>query len=91
MDMDLLQKVANGELTPAQADAEQKKRKQKPLTMKKADKGGISVYGLGRFPVTLYPSQWIRLRDETIDGKPALDAVYALAEEMLLAEAADAA
>ena len=24
-------------------------------------KGGVSVYGLGRFPVTLYYEQWVRL------------------------------
>lgn len=28
------------------------------IRMKVADKGGLSVYGLGRFPVTLYKSQW---------------------------------
>lgn len=33
----------------------------KPITMKVADKGGLSVYGLGRFPVTLYKEQWIKL------------------------------
>jgi hypothetical protein len=30
-------------------------------TMKVSEKGGLSVYGLGRFPVTLYPEQWERL------------------------------
>ena len=29
--------------------------------MKVSDKGGLSVYGLGRFPVTLYKEQWIKL------------------------------
>lgn len=33
------------------------------LTMKVTDKGGLSVYGLGRFPVSLYRSQWERLLD----------------------------
>lgn len=33
----------------------------RPLTMKVSDKGGVSVYGLGRFPVTLYAGQWDRL------------------------------
>jgi hypothetical protein len=28
-----------------------------------SEKGGVSVYGLGRFPVTLYYEQWIRLLD----------------------------
>ena len=31
------------------------------LRMKVSEKGGVSVYGLGRFPVTLYKEQWIRL------------------------------
>ena len=35
--------------------------KNKTLSVKVAAKGGISVYGLGRFPVTLYASQWERL------------------------------
>jgi hypothetical protein len=29
------------------------------------EKGGVSVYGLGRFPVTLYYEQWTRLLDAT--------------------------
>jgi hypothetical protein len=31
--------------------------------MKVSEKGALSVYGLGRFPVTLYKEQWIRLLD----------------------------
>lgn len=31
------------------------------LTLKVTEKGGLSVYGLGRFPTTLYASQWERL------------------------------
>jgi hypothetical protein len=31
------------------------------LEFKVGQKGGVSVYGLGRFPVTLYYEQWIRL------------------------------
>jgi hypothetical protein len=34
------------------------------ITMKVSDKGALSVYGLGRFPVTLYQSQWERLLGE---------------------------
>lgn len=30
-------------------------------TIKVTAKGGVSVYGLGRFPVTLYKSQWLKL------------------------------
>jgi hypothetical protein len=33
----------------------------KALSIKVSEKGGVSVYGLGRFPVTLYKSQWDRL------------------------------
>ena len=38
--------------------------KQGPLTVKRSEKGAVSVYGLGRFPVTLYGSQWERLLGE---------------------------
>jgi len=31
------------------------------LSFKVSEKGGVSVYGLGRFPVTLYAEQWERL------------------------------
>ena len=34
---------------------------EQPIRLKIADKGGLSVYGLGRFPVTLYKEQWVRL------------------------------
>jgi hypothetical protein len=31
------------------------------ISLKVSEKGGVSVYGLGRFPVTLYKEQWIKL------------------------------
>ena len=31
--------------------------------LKVSEKGGLSVYGLGRFPVTLYQEQWLKLMD----------------------------
>ena len=31
------------------------------LDFRVGEKGGVSVYGLGRFPVTLYYEQWNRL------------------------------
>jgi len=31
------------------------------LTLKVSEKGGVSLYGMGRWPVTLYRSQWERL------------------------------
>jgi hypothetical protein len=36
-------------------------RRSGELEFKVGEKGGVSVYGLGRFPVTLYYEQWIRL------------------------------
>ncbi len=35
------------------------------LEFRVGEKGGVSVYGLGRFPVTLYYEQWIRLLEAT--------------------------
>ena len=32
-----------------------------------SEKGGVSVYGLGRFPVTLYKEQWAKLLDMADD------------------------
>jgi hypothetical protein len=47
--------------------AELEKQKGAPrtgeLSFRVGEKGGVSVYGLGRFPVTLYYEQWIRLMD----------------------------
>jgi hypothetical protein len=31
------------------------------LALKVSEKGAVSVYGMGRFPVTLYKEQWLRL------------------------------
>jgi len=38
-------------------------RKAGKLEFRVSEKGAVSVYGLGRFPVTLYYEQWIRLLD----------------------------
>lgn len=43
------------------ANAKLKKASTGPLTIKTGQAGGVSVYGLGRFPVTLYREQWERL------------------------------
>ena len=40
-----------------------KTRERRAIDFKVSEKGGVSVYGLGRFPVTLYYEQWIRLLD----------------------------
>ena len=44
-----------------------KKGKEKGLSLKVSEKGAVSVYGLGRFPVTLYKEQWLRLLDMSDD------------------------
>ncbi|HZM45266.1 MAG TPA: hypothetical protein VFC14_10585 [Burkholderiales bacterium] len=40
-----------------------KKGAAKGVSMKVSEKGGLSVYGMGRFPVTLYKEQWLKLLD----------------------------
>jgi hypothetical protein len=40
-----------------------KARATRGVSIKVSEKGGVSVYGLGRFPVTLYKEQWTKLLD----------------------------
>jgi len=40
-----------------------KKGAARGVSLKVSEKGGLSVYGLGRFPVTLYKEQWAKLLD----------------------------
>jgi len=49
------------------------KRRTGELNFKIGEKGGVSVYGLGRFPVTLYYEQWKRLLDAAEDLKTFLE------------------
>jgi hypothetical protein len=42
--------------------------------IKVSDKGGVSVYGLGRFPVTLYKEQWLKLLNMTDEIRSFIDA-----------------
>ena len=42
-----------------------KKRSDRKLALKVSEKGAVSLYGLGRFPVTLYKEQWLKLLDMT--------------------------
>lgn len=44
-----------------------KNRSTRGVSLKVSEKGGVSVYGLGRFPVTLYKEQWTRLLDMADD------------------------
>ena len=40
-----------------------KSKSARSVYLKVSEKGGVSVYGLGRFPVTLYQEQWLKLLD----------------------------
>ena len=40
-----------------------KKETSDSIRMKVSEKGAVSVYGMGRFPVTLYKEQWLKLLD----------------------------
>ena len=44
-----------------------KSRSGRGISMKVSEKGGVSIYGLGRFPVTLYKEQWAKLLDMADD------------------------
>ena len=51
------------------------------MSLKVSEKGGLSVYGLGRFPVTLYKEQWIRLlamADEIRDLKDTVSRLLSI-------------
>ena len=43
------------------------------LEFKVGEKGGVSVYGLGRFPVTLYYEQWLKLLETAEDLKAFME------------------
>ena len=50
------------ELERLRAENAQLKHKDKGgLTLKVSEKGALSLYGMGRFPVTLYKEQWLRV------------------------------
>ena len=50
------------ELERLKAENEQlKNQRGRSVSLKVSEKGGVSVYGLGRFPVTLYKEQWTKL------------------------------
>ncbi len=56
------------ELERLRAENETLKRSTaKGLSLRVSEKGAVSVYGLGRFPVTLYKEQWLRLLDMAED------------------------
>jgi hypothetical protein len=49
------------EIERLRAENERLKGGRGKASMKVSEKGALSVYGMGRFPVTLYKEQWLRL------------------------------
>ncbi len=75
------------ELERMKAENESLKRaRSKGISMKVSEKGALSVYGLGRFPVTLYKEQWTRLLELADD----IRAFIKDNEETLKAKSAEA-
>jgi hypothetical protein len=61
------------ELKARLAEMEAKQQRTGNMSFKVSDKGGVSVYGLGRFPVTLYYEQWSKLLDRAQDLRDFLE------------------
>lgn len=66
------QKMARLEAENRALKEQMDQRRSGQLRLKISEKGGLSVYGLGRFPVTLYKEQWIRLLDQADEIKEFL-------------------
>ena len=66
------QKLARLEAENRALREQVEQRKPGQLRLKVSEKGGLSIYGLGRFPVTLYKEQWIRLLDHVDEIKKFL-------------------
>lgn len=52
--------------------ANMQKASERKLTLKVSEKGAVSLYGMGRFPVTLYGTQWERLLDHVTEVRTFL-------------------
>ena len=57
----------------AELEKQQGSKRKGTLEFRVGEKGGVSVYGLGRFPVTLYYEQWKRLLDVSDDLRTFLE------------------
>ena len=68
------QKLARLEAENKALREQVEQRKTGQLRLKVSEKGGLSLYGLGRFPVTLYKEQWVRLLDYTDEIRSVLKA-----------------
>src|SRR5215204_3367265 len=59
---DMSDEDLKAELEKLRAENERlKSQRGRSVSLKVSEKGGVSVYGLGRFPVTLYKEQWAKL------------------------------
>lgn len=67
-----LSKMSQAELI-AMVAKYQAANKPKALTLKVSEKGAVSLYGMGRFPVTLYGSQWDKLIENIEQVKAFLE------------------
>jgi hypothetical protein len=60
--VDMSEEDLRAELERVKAENERlKNQRGRNPSLKVSEKGGVSVYGLGRFPVTLYKEQWAKL------------------------------
>ena len=57
-----------------QENAALKKGASSGIRMKVSEKGAVSIYGMGRFPVTLYKEQWLKLLDTSDDIRAFINA-----------------
>ncbi|HTT70596.1 MAG TPA: hypothetical protein VMG32_05190 [Anaeromyxobacteraceae bacterium] len=62
------------ELKARLAELESRQGRTGSLQFRVSEKGGVSVYGLGRFPVTLYYEQWTRLLEQAQELREFLEA-----------------
>jgi hypothetical protein len=73
---DMADENIHAELERLKAENESLREKQKrgsAVSMKVSEKGAVSVYGLGRFPVTLYQEQWSKLLSLSDDIKQFIE------------------
>ena len=64
---DLLREIENLKAQNEVLKAKMDGKRNGNLSLKVSQKGAVSVYGLGRFPVTLYQEQWVRLLNKDQD------------------------
>jgi hypothetical protein len=55
-------------------NAQLKTRDKNKISLKVSEKGALSLYGIGRFPVTLYKEQWLRVLESAAEIKAFIEA-----------------